>query len=95
MYQNKDFKTTYDNILNFNKLLHKYIIKTSELNKFDSQVAIYQDYDMNLRNIIIDFKKCYTDNKLKSEEICISKLKNDFENLRSKTSIRIESDKNN
>ena len=92
MTQSKEFTTTDSEILEFNKKLHNYIITSSELNKFDDKVSIFEDYDIKLKNILSSFKQCIS-SKIEKPEMCVNILKNDFESLRSKMSIRIESEK--
>jgi len=98
MLKNDEYLNIHKEILEFNKLLLKYVKSTSEINKFDHQTDLIQIYEINLKKIMSEFKTCFEQNssrKKESDNICVSKLRNDFEILRSNISIRIEKERNN
>ena len=79
MYNDKVFKETYKNILEFNKNLDEFILNSQQLNLEDSLVRVYSKYENGLRKVFRELKNC-------KEKNCLENFKNSFEKLRSDTS---------
>lgn len=88
MFADKKFLEIKKEIYDFNSLLEKFMITSSQLKTNDENINFYADYDMNLRNFTKNLLECEK-NERKYEK-CIKEYKEAFYKLRSDTSINLE-----
>jgi len=88
MFNDKKFLDIKKEVYEFNCLLEKFMIASSQLKADDENINLYANYDRNLRNFTKNLLECEK-NERKNEK-CINEYKDVFYKLRSETSINLE-----
>jgi len=88
MFTDKKFSELKKEIFDFNNLLEKFLITSSQLSTNEESVNLYVNYDMSLRDLTKGLLEC--EKKEKKYDKCINEYKDAFYKLRSDTSIDLE-----
>jgi len=88
MFNDKKFLDIKKEVFEFNSLLEKFMIASSQLKADDENINLYANYDTNLRNFTKNLLECEK-NERKYEK-CINEYKDVFYKQRSETSINLE-----
>jgi hypothetical protein len=81
MDNNKSFQTKMTEVFEFNKIIENYVVVNNNINLNENLSLVYNKYNVNLRNLFLDFLYCDTNNKNKQQ--CINDLNLGFNKLRS------------
>lgn len=88
MFADRKFLEIKREINEFNNLIEKFMITSSQLNANEENINLYANYEINLRNFTKNLLECEK-NERKVEK-CINEYKDAFYRLRSETSINLE-----
>lgn len=88
MFTDKKFSEVKKEIFEFNNLLQRFMITSSQLNASEENINLYATYDMNLRVLTKNILEC--EKTEKKYDKCINEFKDAFYKLRSETSINLE-----
>jgi hypothetical protein len=87
MFKEIAFTKVYKESKTFSDSLYKFVVSSSQINTNEELINIFNFYEGNLRNLYKDLIKC---EKEKAHKDCLSSFKENFDKLRSDTSIKIE-----
>ncbi len=88
MFTDRIFVNIKNEINDFNNLIEKFMITSSQLNANEDYINLYSNYDFNLRNITMNLLECEKNER--NFDKCINEYKDTFYKLRSETSINLE-----
>ena len=89
MFNQRIFIDKYKETKEFSNSLLNFVIANNQININEEMSMIYNEYDAKLRNIFRELVDCEKNKEIKNN-ICIDNFKNQFDELRSDISKKIQ-----